>query len=132
MEARKYMFNKNMKNVPIDDDVDINEIAELTDGYSGADIDEICDQAKEGPLQKYIETDVLEKIKKEDLLRAINKVRPMVSSKEIENFEKYAGIDMNISNNHQEITKEENKDIEELKIGFLKKDKTFTRSFTYR
>ena len=91
-EGRKYMFNKNLKSVPLGNDVVIDELVELTDGYSGADIEEICDRAKEEPLQKYIETDELQNITKQDFLKAISKVKPMVKREEIERFEEFAGI----------------------------------------
>lgn len=91
-EARKYMVGKLLKSVPLEDDVDINSLSEMLEGYSGADIEEVCDRAKEGPLLKYIETDEVQKITKNDFLDAVSKVRPMVSEEEIEKFEKYAGI----------------------------------------
>lgn len=91
-KARLYLFNLSFKNVPIEENIDWNALVRFTERYSGADIFEICDRAKETPLKKYIQTDVLEKVTFEDILTAVKKVKPMVSKAEIERFEKYAGI----------------------------------------
>jgi len=91
-EAREFLFKSNLKNVPLGDDVDFDEFVGLTDGYSGADIAEICDRAKEEPLSIYIKTDVEEPISKKYILEAIKKVKPTVSKLEIAQFESYAGI----------------------------------------
>ena len=90
--ARKYLFERQLNGLPLAEDVDIDKLVEMTRNYSGADIDEICDLAKEEPLKRYIETDVKQDIRMEDLKAAVHKVRPMVDPQEIERFEKYAGI----------------------------------------
>ncbi len=91
-KAREYLFRKQLTKIPLGDDVDFAKIVALTDGYSGADIDEICDRAKEIPLNNYIKTNVEEKVCMSHIVGAIKKVRPMVSRKEIARFEEYAGI----------------------------------------
>ena len=42
MEGRKKLLNINLKEVKLEDDVDISAIAEQLDGYSGADITNVC------------------------------------------------------------------------------------------
>lgn len=91
-KAREFLFRSNLKNVPLGDDVDFDELVGLTSGYSGADIAEICDRAKEEPLEIYIKTDVEEPVSKKYLVAAIKKIKPTVSSLEIARFESYAGI----------------------------------------
>lgn len=91
--ARAFLLKKQLKKAPLCSNIDWNEIVVLTAGYSGADIDEICDRAKDIPLKKYIETDIMDEITMENIKYAISKVKPMVDDKEIARFEKYAGID---------------------------------------
>ena len=91
--ARLFLLKKNLSNIPLGDDIDFDELVKLTDGYSGADITEICDRAKEEPLNIYINTDVIEKVSMKYIKDAIKKVQPTVSKLEIMRFEAYAGID---------------------------------------
>ena len=91
-KAREFMFKHNLENVPLGKDVDFDKLVGLTDGYSGADIAEICDRAKEDPLNIYIKTDVEEPVSMKYIEAAIKKVKPTVSKLEIRRFEEYAGI----------------------------------------
>jgi len=91
-KAREFMFRHNLENVPLGKDLDFDKLVGLTDGYSGADIAEVCDRAKEEPLNIYIKTDVEEPVSMKYILDAIKKVRPTVSKLEIRRFEEYAGI----------------------------------------
>lgn len=45
LEARKLIFNIHLKNKPISDTLDMEKLASLTDGYSGADIASVCSAA---------------------------------------------------------------------------------------
>lgn len=42
MTARKTLLQINLKDVPLAEDVDLDSIAEQLDGYSGADITNVC------------------------------------------------------------------------------------------
>ena len=87
--ARRFMIDKNMKNVPVSKDFDIDKIVEQTDGYSGADLEELCDRAKDEPLLKAIATDSVVDVTNEDFDKILEKMPPSVTPKEIERFEKY-------------------------------------------
>ena len=97
-EARTYLFEKNLAGVPISSDVDIAKLASLTDGYSGADISEICDKAKVEPLLKSIalqeagkfDEDSLCKVTTDDIVSAIKTVRKASNKEEIKKFEDFA------------------------------------------
>ena len=43
--GRREMFNINMKGIQIDQDIDMDKLVQLTDGYSGADIANVCREA---------------------------------------------------------------------------------------
>jgi len=45
LEARKEIFKINLKSKPLSNDVSIEELTTMTDGYSGADIAEVCNEA---------------------------------------------------------------------------------------
>ena len=87
--ARKFMLEKNMKGVPVSDDFDIDKIVEQTENYSGADIEELCDRAKDEPLLEAIATDSIVKITNADFDRVLEVMPPSVTPKEIKLFDDY-------------------------------------------
>lgn len=44
--ARDFLLHQQLKGIPMEDDVDIPEMVRLTQGFSGADIVQFCDQIK--------------------------------------------------------------------------------------
>lgn len=87
--ARKFMIEKNMKNVPVAKDFDIDKIVKQTENYSGADLEELCDRAKDEPLLKAIATDSIVLVTNEDFDNVLEVFPPSVTPKEIERFEQY-------------------------------------------
>lgn len=87
--ARRFMIEKAMKGVPVSKDFDVEKIVEKTQGYSGSDIEELCDRAKDEPLMKSIETDTLVLVTNKNFDDVLEKFPPSVTKKEIEKFEKY-------------------------------------------
>jgi katanin p60 ATPase-containing subunit A1 len=51
-EGRRQLFNINLKTVALADDIDWDKLVELTDGYSGADLANVCREAALMPLRK--------------------------------------------------------------------------------
>ena len=43
--GRREMFHINMKGIKVQDDIDLDKLVQLTDGYSGADIANVCREA---------------------------------------------------------------------------------------
>ncbi len=87
--ARKFMLEKNMKGVPVAKNFDIDKIVAQTENYSGADIEELCDRAKDEPLLKAIATDKVVLVTNEDFTRVLETMPPSVTPKEMAEFEKY-------------------------------------------
>ncbi len=87
--ARKFMLEKNMKGVPVVKDFDIDKIVDATDGYTGADIEELCDRAKDEPLLQAIATDSVVLVTNEDFDRVLSQMPPSVTEKEMKLFEDY-------------------------------------------
>jgi len=87
--ARRFMIEKNMKGVPIAKDFDVEKIVQQTEFYSGADIEELCDRAKDEPLLKAIATDSVILVTNEDFDKVFEVMPPSVTKKELDEFEKY-------------------------------------------
>lgn len=90
--ARKFLFLKFLKNVPLNDDVDIDNLVKLTENYSGADIEEVCDRAKEEPLLKSIQTDQIVALSNDDFEIALRAVPPSVDFESLKDFENFGKL----------------------------------------
>jgi len=49
--SRLGIFKANLRKTPVSRDVDINFIANITDGFSGADLTEICQKAAKAAVR---------------------------------------------------------------------------------
>lgn len=87
--ARKFIIEKNMKGVPVAKDFDVDKIVEQTQMYSGADLEELCDRAKDEPLLESIATDKVILVKNSDFDRVLMSMPPSVTKKDLEEFERY-------------------------------------------
>lgn len=87
--ARKFMIEKNMKGVPVAPDFDIDKIVAETEMYSGADLDELCDRAKDEPLLKAIATDSIILVTNQDFDNVLEKMPPSVTKSELKLFDDY-------------------------------------------
>ena len=85
LEARKDIIKIHLKGKPLGKDVDINELAEKTSGYSGADLAAICNAAVMLVIKKHITKSKTEeqikegvsklKVTMKDLLASLSKVK---------------------------------------------------------
>lgn len=50
--GRRDLFKINLKTVEVEDSVDWDKLVEITDGYSGADIANVCRDAAMMPLRR--------------------------------------------------------------------------------
>ena len=64
-----------------------DSLAEVTDGYSGADIVEICNKASFIPFRESISTGVFRPISEKDLKEAIGRIRPSVNPDDLKYFD---------------------------------------------
>lgn len=53
-EGRRSLFEINLKGIELGDDINYESMVELTNGYSGADIANVCRDAAMMPLRKKI------------------------------------------------------------------------------
>jgi len=86
-EARKEIYSIHTKDMPLEKDVDIEELAEMSEGYVGADIEAICREAAMIALRENRET---KKVKREHFMKALEKVHPSVDDEMIEYYKEMA------------------------------------------
>lgn len=53
-ESRLHIFRAVLRNTPVQGDVDLSQLAAITKGFSGADINEICQTAIQQAIREYI------------------------------------------------------------------------------
>ncbi len=94
-EARIEIFRIHTRDMPLAEDVSIEELAEKTEGYSGADIEAICREAGMQAIREFIEREghgnLKESIKrirvhKRHFERAMEKVKPSLTEEDIEKY----------------------------------------------
>lgn len=78
-KGRRHIFEIHTKKKPLESDVDLAKIVEMTNGYSGAEISAVCDRAAFAALRRYVngEKKIVKEIKisQNDLVEATRKVR---------------------------------------------------------
>ena len=57
-ESRISIFKANLRKSPIDDDITFKTLADVTDGFSGADITEICQRAAKNAIRESITAEI--------------------------------------------------------------------------
>ncbi|MCC6027563.1 MAG: CDC48 family AAA ATPase, partial [Archaeoglobus sp.] len=72
-KSRLAIFKIHTRNMPLAEDVDLNELAEMTEGYVGADIEAIC---REAVMLALRENPNAEKIEMRHFYEAIKKIKP--------------------------------------------------------
>ncbi|MDK2825682.1 MAG: hypothetical protein PWQ63_845 [Methanolobus sp.] len=84
LEARKAILQIHLKKRPIDADLDILYLAEITDSYSGADLAAICKEAADIPLGEALRGGDPRKIRLQDFETVLQKRKPSIVSWYIE------------------------------------------------
>lgn len=73
IKARRKIFEIHTSKMPLDNDVNLDELAKLTDDYSGADIEAICREAAMTALREDINSKL---VSKEHFMSALKHVSP--------------------------------------------------------
>ncbi|AAB89948.1 CDC48 family AAA ATPase [Archaeoglobus fulgidus] len=97
-KARVEIFKIHLRGKPLADDVNIEELAEKTEGYSGADIEAVCREAGMLAIRELIKPGMTReeakeaakklKITKKHFEEALKKVRPSLTKEDVEKYEK--------------------------------------------
>jgi transitional endoplasmic reticulum ATPase len=89
LNARIKMFELNLKVRPLENDIDFKKLAEQTEGYSGADIKQVCLKSALIPFHESIEAGIKRGISMSDLLSVLNVVKPSINPKVVKEYEQF-------------------------------------------
>ena len=92
-EDRKTIFENDLKKSTVSREIDYEALAAATEGFTGADIANICRQVKMNALESSLQTGNTVEIKNDDLMKLIQKTRPsapaIVMGRYLQFFSKY-------------------------------------------
>ncbi|NYZ78864.1 AAA family ATPase [Candidatus Micrarchaeota archaeon] len=88
-EGRKLIFKIHTKNFPLSDDVDFDKLAEKTERYSGADIQNICMESARKVAKIASETNEVIPVSMEQFISVLGTVKPSVSISDLQDYEKF-------------------------------------------
>jgi len=91
--ARLAILRYHLKDKPLSQDISLEETARMLEGYSGADIRRICEKSCDIPFVESVKTGEERNVEKRDILSVMQLVKPSVSPRSIEKFEKFAFAD---------------------------------------
>ena len=92
LPARRRMLDIYLKGRPVDASLDLDALAARLEGYSGADIRQVCDKAAGEAFLESIEKGVDAGLGEGLLERVLRAVRPSVKPGDLARFEKYAEV----------------------------------------
>ncbi|KAL4101746.1 hypothetical protein PRIC1_005821 [Phytophthora ramorum] len=64
-EARRALFELNLRRIDVGSDVNLDALVEETEGYSGDDITNVCETAKRMPVKRVYTPELLLKMRRE-------------------------------------------------------------------
>ncbi|CDW76048.1 katanin p60 atpase-containing subunit a1 [Stylonychia lemnae] len=101
-KGREELFKINLKNIELDADIDWNKLVEITDGYSGADISNVCRDAAMMPMRRKLQSASfsianIQKIQSEidipltmvDFMEAIKNIQKSVSKDQLKDYSEW-------------------------------------------
>jgi len=89
--ARQRMLELHLDGRPLADDVDLDRLAALMDGFSGADIRNLCRKAADDAFRRAIVENTERPIDQQLLLENLEEVEPSVRPEDLEKFRRYRG-----------------------------------------
>lgn len=93
LAARRRILELNLKDRPLAPDVSLDELAERLEGYSGADIVNVCRKACAIPFLEAIREGIERDVEMRDFEQVLETVRPSVDPKEVRKFERFSFVD---------------------------------------
>ena len=85
VEGRYQVFQIHTREMPLADDVDLRKLAEMTEGYTGADIEALC---REAALNAARENLNIDKVYMRHFLAALEKVKPSIAPEQKREYER--------------------------------------------
>jgi len=88
LDSRLSILNVHTKNMPLGEDVSLKKIAQVTEGYSGADLENVCREAGMQAIREKM--DKLEKIENKHFEFALSKIKSTLPKSILERYENMA------------------------------------------
>jgi len=88
--ARRLLLELRLRDCPLADDIRLDHLAARTEGYSGADLVNLCERAKLIPYRESVESGSDRPLACADLDEALRRVRPSVSPESLRKYEQWA------------------------------------------
>jgi transitional endoplasmic reticulum ATPase len=85
-KARLEILKIHTRNMPLANDVDLNEIAKITENYSGSDLEAVCREAAMIALRNNINA---KEVTKADFMKALSEIGPSLSKDEMKLYESF-------------------------------------------
>lgn len=89
LEARKRLFELQLKKLPISSDLDFDYLAKITYGFNGADIKEVCEKLKMSAINDSLEKGEEQTIGMDDVHRVEDSIKSSVSLEDIERLQEF-------------------------------------------
>ena len=84
-ESRYEIFKVHTRKMPLAENVDLHRLAEMTEGYTGADIEAVCREAAMIALREKFEP---RPVTIEHFLKALKKIPPSLTKEDVKRYEK--------------------------------------------
>lgn len=78
MAGREAIFKIHCREKPLEDEIDFEELARKTKGYSGADLAKICDEAANIAMKEAMKSGKIKKIGMDEFRQALAEVKPSI------------------------------------------------------
>ena len=88
--ARRRMFEMFLKDLPLDESINFDELVKMSKGYTGADIKSVCEEAKSIPFFEAVIEDKERPINMSDFKRAFEKIKPSVDEDMMKRYEEFS------------------------------------------
>ncbi len=89
-KAREEIFRVHTRDMKLCEDVDIGKLAEMTEGYTGADIEAVCREAGMNAIRRAVKEgrESIGCVSMEDFQKALEKVKPSLTKEMIKEYER--------------------------------------------
>lgn len=87
-DAREYIIRKQFENVPIDSDVNLDDIVARTEWFNAADVKNLCDRIKRATISRCIDSETIQ-VQNCDVQQELEKAKSSVSIDDLERYEAF-------------------------------------------
>ena len=91
-DARKRLFEIKLAKLPMEKDIKLDYLSEITEGFNGSDINEFCEKLKMELIKRTIDTKEETNITMLDVGRVRDKIKTSVQQSDIERIREFESI----------------------------------------